>query len=85
VRAVLDTNVLVSGIFFGGPPGTLLELWSAGRFELVVTPSILDEDLRTCERLATTYPNLEYSSLLATIAGHWDARARRDVIGIAHR
>jgi uncharacterized protein len=70
VRVVLDTNVLVSGIFFGGPPGTVLESWSAGRYELVVSPSILDEYVRTCERLASTYPNLEYESILATIAGH---------------
>jgi predicted nucleic acid-binding protein len=70
VRAVLDTNVLVSGIFFGGPPGTVLESWSAGRYELVVSPSILDEYLRTCERLASSHPDLEYESILATIAGH---------------
>jgi putative PIN family toxin of toxin-antitoxin system len=70
VRVVLDTNVLVSGIFFGGPPGTVLESWSTGRYELIVSPSILDEYLRTCERLTSTYPDLEYESILATIAGH---------------
>jgi putative PIN family toxin of toxin-antitoxin system len=70
VKAVLDTNVLVSGIFFGGPPSTVLESWSAGRYELIVSPSILDEYLRTCERLASSYPGLEYESILAMIAGH---------------
>ncbi len=27
MKAVLDTNVLISGIFFGGPPGQILDAW----------------------------------------------------------
>ena len=27
VRVVIDTNVLVSGVFFGGLPGRILEAW----------------------------------------------------------
>jgi hypothetical protein len=34
----LDTNVLISGIFFGGPPGWILDHWAEGEFELLVTP-----------------------------------------------
>ena len=70
MRVVLDTNVLVSGIFFGGPPGTILDEWAGARFELLVTPSIFDEYLRTCDRLSAQRPALEYRSLLATIGGH---------------
>jgi predicted nucleic acid-binding protein len=36
----------------------------------VVSPAIYDEYLRTCERLASSYPGLEYEPILATIAGH---------------
>jgi putative PIN family toxin of toxin-antitoxin system len=70
VRAVLDTNVLVSGIFFGGVPGAVLDAWTDHRFELLLTPSIFDEYLRTCARLSESHPGLEYDSILATIAGH---------------
>jgi predicted nucleic acid-binding protein len=70
VRIVLDTNVLVSGIFFGGLPGRLLDAWADGRLELVLSPAILDEYLRVCERIAESRPALEYESILAAIAGH---------------
>ena len=43
MRVVLDTNVLVSGIFFKGPPMRILEAWAARRFELIVTFEILSE------------------------------------------
>lgn len=66
----MDTNVLVSGIFFGGPPGRILDNWVEGRFELLVTPAIVDEYLRTCDRLAVRHPELKYRAILATIVGH---------------
>lgn len=70
MRAILDTNVVVSGIFFGGLPRDILEAWTEGRFELVLSPSIFDEYLRTCDRLGARYPALEYRAVLATLAGH---------------
>ena len=70
MRAVLDTNVLVSGIFFGGVPRRALELWAEGRFELVLSPAIFDEYLRTCDRLGAAHPGLEYREVLAALVGH---------------
>jgi putative PIN family toxin of toxin-antitoxin system len=69
VRAVLDTNVIVSGIFFGGLPRAVLEAWSERQFELLLSPSIYDEYLRTCARLASSHPGLEYQRILTTIVG----------------
>ncbi len=43
MKAVLDTNILISGIFFGGVPGKILDAWAERRFEIFVTPSIFDE------------------------------------------
>jgi len=31
MKIVLDTNVFISGIFFGGPPSIILQAWVAGR------------------------------------------------------
>lgn len=70
MKAVLDTNVLVSGIFFGGVPRQVLDAWADGQFELFLSPSIFDEYTRTCERLAASHPNLGYQAVLATIVGH---------------
>jgi predicted nucleic acid-binding protein len=40
MRIVLDTNVLMSGIFFGGAPGNILHAWQAGQITLAVSPEI---------------------------------------------
>lgn len=70
MRVVLDTNVLISGIFFRGLPGRILEGWSEGRFELVLTPAIYDEYVRTCDRLGAQHKGLHYRPILASLAGH---------------
>lgn len=53
MRVVLDTNVLVSGIFFGGIPGQVLDLWIKRSFSVYTTPRILKEYLETLARLGS--------------------------------
>ncbi len=43
MRVVLDTNVLVSAIVFGGPPGRLVELAAEGHLQLVLSPPLIHE------------------------------------------
>jgi len=44
VRAVLDTNVLVSAILSrGSPPDTVLRAWRQGAFQFVTSPTLLSE------------------------------------------
>jgi putative PIN family toxin of toxin-antitoxin system len=43
VRVLLDTNVLISAILFGGLPRELLELAIRGHLDPVTSPSLLDE------------------------------------------
>ena len=69
MKVLIDTNVLISGIFFGGPPRAVLDAWAEDRFELLVSPSICDEYVRTCDRLSASHQGLEYHSVLATIIG----------------
>ena len=58
---VLDTNVVVSGIFFHGPPTTILEAWFEGRFEVCATPKILEAYLRVPEEVgALKSPRFEH-------------------------
>ena len=70
MKVVLDTNVLISGIFFGGPPRAVLDAWAAGRFDLMISPMMVDEYVRTCDRLSTSHQDLEYQSILASLIGH---------------
>jgi putative PIN family toxin of toxin-antitoxin system len=58
VRAVLDTNVVLSGTFFKGVPGRILAAWAGGDFELVLSPEILGEYRRAGAELGAAYPDL---------------------------
>jgi uncharacterized protein len=49
VRVVLDTNVVMSALFFGGIPGVILSHWSNAGFELVL--SIFQEYERVAREL----------------------------------
>lgn len=53
LRAVLDTNVLLSGIAYpASVPGKLLAAWRHGALEIVLSPYILDELRRVLPKLA---------------------------------
>ena len=52
MRIVVDTNVIVSGIFFGGKPRTLLEKCFSGKFQIICTEEIFSEYLLTINGLA---------------------------------
>ena len=58
MRVVVDTNVLVSGVFFGGVPGRILSAWTAGKFVLVLSPAILEEYRRVSHELGLQYPDV---------------------------
>ena len=68
MKIVLDTNVFVSGIFFGGPPGTILEAWQDGRIELAVSLEILSEYQRVANELEARYTGVDPTPFLALIA-----------------
>ena len=46
MRLVLDRNVMISGVYFSGPPYDILDAWRRGRIEFVVSTEILDEPYR---------------------------------------
>lgn len=43
MKIVFDTNVMISGVFFGGVPGLILAAWNAGELSVVLSASILAE------------------------------------------
>ncbi len=58
MRAVLDTNVVMSAIFFGGLPLDVLTAWHNGGFELVVSEAVMSEYREIAERLKAKFPTI---------------------------
>lgn len=67
MKLILDTNVLISGIFFGGPPGKILQAWRDGRLTLILSPEIFDEYQRVASALQRKFPLVDLTSLLELI------------------
>jgi putative PIN family toxin of toxin-antitoxin system len=64
VKIVLDTNVLVSGMLFAGPPHEILRAWSERRIELALSPEIEDEYRRVAARFHDQFPTVDLDALL---------------------
>lgn len=64
IRAVLDTNVLVSALLFFGPPSQLVPAWQGGRLCPIVSAEILEEYVRV---LAYSKFKLTGSEILSLI------------------
>jgi len=62
MKVVLDTNVLVSGILFMGPPHRILLAWSEGRCELVFTSDIHEEYRRVAAELQQQFPRVDLAA-----------------------
>ena len=59
MKVVVDTNVFVSAVFFGGIPGRLLGMWRDGTLELLLTAEILAEYEDVVHRLRGRYPGVD--------------------------
>ncbi|MBK6848327.1 MAG: putative toxin-antitoxin system toxin component, PIN family [Proteobacteria bacterium] len=72
MRVVVDTNVLISAIFFSGAPAQLLAAWQEGRLRLVASAEIVDEYTRVVNELARRYPRVHGAAALAVVVAHLD-------------
>jgi len=60
MRIVIDTNVLISGLFWGGIPAEIIRAWTEGKIKVVCTAEIIDEYNRIARRLN---PGLDTSQI----------------------
>jgi len=67
MKVVVDTNVVISGVFFGGNPGRVLEAWRDGKIELFVSAEVLDEYRRVGERLEDRFPGVSLAPFLTLV------------------
>ena len=70
MRILLDTNVLISGIFFGGTPGRIVEAWQSGVIRIVTSPAILSEYADVLNRIAAKRPGIEPYPILALLTAN---------------
>jgi putative PIN family toxin of toxin-antitoxin system len=68
MRVVLDTNVVISAIFWPGEARRCLTLWARRRYDLVVTATLLAEYREIALRLAVRRPQVDPEPWLAWIA-----------------
>jgi predicted nucleic acid-binding protein len=64
VRIILDTNVVISGIFFAGPPYQILKAWREGKLHLLISEEILAEYRRVGKTLALQFPSIDLLPIL---------------------
>ena len=70
MKVVLDTNVFVSGVFFGGPPHKILEAWRDGKVQPLLSPAILEEYQRVMRELAVQFPEIKVEALIDFMIVH---------------
>jgi putative PIN family toxin of toxin-antitoxin system len=64
LKVILDTNVLISGVYFGGYPYRILEAWNNDKLILIVSKEILDEYGRIGRMLADQFPLINFEPML---------------------
>jgi uncharacterized protein len=64
VKVVLDTNVFISGVFFGGPPYQILSAWRDGKIQLIISQEILSEYCRVGEIFVDKFPSIDLQPIL---------------------
>jgi len=70
VKAILDTNVFISGVFWKGPPFEILKAWEEQRFRLAISVPILDEYRRVLDELTKQRAVQALTSILKIIEIH---------------
>jgi putative PIN family toxin of toxin-antitoxin system len=70
MKIVLDTNVLISAIFFSGVPYEILKAWQNGTIKIVISKEILTEYQRVAEELSCKFPSVNIDQILELITIH---------------
>ena len=59
LRVVVDTNVFVSGLVWGGNPRKVIKKWLQGKFLLLLSPFLLTEIILVLKRFGFTREDLQ--------------------------
>ena len=72
MRVVLDTNVLISAVFFGGTPGRIIAAWSERRIQLVLSASVLAEYREVGAEIEAKYGGQDFEAFVTLLAVNSD-------------
>lgn len=67
MRAVLDTNVVMSAFFFGGTPLKIVRSAFSRKIELVASKAVLSEYREVAGRLHEQFPSVNYRRPLSIL------------------
>ena len=67
MRAVLDTNVVMSAIFFGGTPMKIVRAAFSKKVQLVASRAVMSEYREVAERLHEQFPSVNYRRPLSIL------------------
>ena len=67
MKIILDTNVFISGFFFGGPPYQIIDAWRNGKFDIVLSEDIFAEYQRVAMELSKQFEEVDISTFLDLI------------------
>ena len=70
IKAILDTNVFISGVFWKGAPSEILKAWQEERFRLAISLPILEEYRRVLDELTKERAISVLTSILKIIELH---------------
>jgi uncharacterized protein len=68
MNIVLDTNVFISGIFFGGPPARILGAWKNQGLQMLLSRHIFDEYRRVAAVLSSEFPTVNIVPIIELVA-----------------
>lgn len=72
MKIVLDTNVLVSDIFFSGPPYQILKAWQERIIKIATSEEILLEYQRVVKELSSQFPAININQILKLVTMYTD-------------
>ena len=67
IKAVLDTNIFISGLFWKGAPYEILDLWRHGAFQWVLSPEIYEEYRRVSVDMSRHFPSVDLGDIFRTM------------------
>ena len=70
IKAILDTNVFISVIFWKARPFGSSKAWQEERFRIAISPPILDEYRRVLDEMMKKRPSPAIASILKLVELH---------------
>jgi putative PIN family toxin of toxin-antitoxin system len=57
MKVVIDTNVVISGLFYGGIPKKVLEMVMEEKYQVILSEPVIDEYKMVANRIFSRFPN----------------------------